>query len=165
MKIFFRVVLFFINKIEFFVTIFAVLAGFIMFVVVLIGIISRYVMSSPYGWVEEVARYSYCIMVFFGMILVLKNRENIKIEFLFNKFSRVTKSIINIIYDVFIIVFISVFIYYGYILAIDSKNLLTESLGFSKMYIYIIIPFAALGMLIQVVKRIVSNILDLRVKE
>lgn len=162
MKIFFKAILFIINKINSFIKIFVVFTGIVMFVIVLMGIVSRYVLICPFKWVEELARVCFVIIVFFGMCLVLEKRENVRIDFLRDKFPIVIRRISDTIYDIFIIAFISIFIYQGYLLTIEAKNHFTESLGFSKMYIYMIIPFTASIMLIQVVKRIVNDFLDLR---
>lgn len=161
MKNIFKAISIFIDKMNSFAMISALFASFIMLFTVLIGIVSRYLMKTPFPWPEELARYSMIIMGFFGMILVLEKRENVKIDFLFLKFPRIIRSIFEIIYDIFIFVFIFVLAYQGYIFAFEAKGQSTEILGFSKMYILIFLPFCASIMLIQVIKRILSDFLFL----
>lgn len=152
------------KKINPFLVMFATAATSVMCTAALLGVISRYIMRSPFGWTEALARYFMIIMGLFGMTLVLDKRENVKVDFLFLRFNIVLRKIFEIIYDILIIVFILILIYKGYFYAIEGLGQRAENLPFSMMYVYIFLPLCATVMLIKVIKRILSNFIDLRGK-
>ena len=164
MRVLFDILSFIIKKINPFLVICALLASGIMSTSVILGILTRYILFTPLAWTEEIARYAMVAMGFFGMTIVLDKRENVRIDFLFNKFPIVARKILEIVFDILIIVFVSTLIYQGYLFTIEAKNHSIVILGVSMMYFYMFLPLCASVMLIKVIKRVLGNFLDLREK-
>lgn len=151
-----------IKRIEPFVLLYALFCISIMVIVVLAGVFSRYLLAHAFFWTESLAIQLNRIRLLFGMCLVLEKRENVRITYIFDKFSKLTKSILEIIYDILIILAISVFIYQGCLLTIEAKGeMMPELFNFPKMYIFLHIPLVFSIKLIYILKRFFSNFLDL----
>jgi TRAP-type C4-dicarboxylate transport system permease small subunit len=162
MRILFNALSFIIKKINYFFEIFALVASFIMSASVILGIITRYIMLTPLAWTEEISRYFMIIMGFFGMALILDERSNIRIDFLSNKFPIVVKKILEIIFDILSIVFLSTIMYQSYLFTIEAKNHTMVILGISMSYFYMFLPLCSLVMLIKVIKMLLGDFLNFK---
>ena len=67
MVILFKVLSYVNKKINPFLRIASVVIVSVMCTATVIGVVSRYIMRSPFGWTEALARYSMIIMGFFGI--------------------------------------------------------------------------------------------------
>jgi TRAP-type C4-dicarboxylate transport system permease small subunit len=76
-----------------------------MFLVVVLQIGGRYFMKNPFIWTEELARFLYVWLVFFGTSTLIKNYEHITIDILQRKLSVRGERIFKIIIDTLALVF------------------------------------------------------------
>ena len=67
------------------------LALFTMMLLVCYGVIMRYVFKSPVAWVNEVARFSFIVIVAFGLAYALQQGAHVATEFFVNVLSARTK--------------------------------------------------------------------------
>lgn len=77
----------------------------LMFLVVLLQIIGRYVMQNPFMWTEELARVLYVWLIFFGSSTLIKGYEHITIDFVQRRLSPQKEKIFKVIIDVLAFVF------------------------------------------------------------
>lgn len=60
------------------------LALFVMMILVCYGVVMRYLFNSPVAWVNEVARFSFLVIVAFGLAYALQQRAHVATEFFVN---------------------------------------------------------------------------------
>jgi TRAP-type C4-dicarboxylate transport system permease small subunit len=69
----------------------------LMTTVVVLQVISRYLLKSPLVWTEEVARYLMLWMAFIGASCIIKQWDNIYVDFLINPLKNKPKKIVMLL--------------------------------------------------------------------
>jgi len=59
----------------------------ILFVVVILGVFSRYIFQNPFVWTEELALFLLSWMVFLGSSQLIRKWENVRVTYFIEKFS------------------------------------------------------------------------------
>ena len=114
----------------------------IMFVVVLLGIITR-IMGSPISWTEEASRLAFVWMIFFGLSFGTKYDKHIRVTILPDHFGPKFAAAVTIFWD---IVTILVFIwigYQGFKYVAYSSSAKTFALQLNKGLVASVIPLSA----------------------
>ena len=120
---------------------------FILFFVVLLQFVSRYVFNDSIAWTEEASRYLLILLAFFGAIKCQILGSHIQLEFidtLFPKFS----AVLNYIGHVLTMMFFGVLLWAVYVLAERTSFQKMVSLPYPKYYLYALIIIAVMGLLI-----------------
>lgn len=114
----------------------------IMFIVVLLGIITR-LLGSPISWTEEASRLAFVWMIFFGLSFGTKYDKHIRVTILPDKFGPKFAAAVTIFWD---IVTIAVFIwigFFGFKYVAYSSTAKTFALQLNKGLVAFVIPFSA----------------------
>lgn len=113
-------------------------------------IISRYVFSSPYSWTEEVCRYIFILFTLLGACLALRRHELVAVDFIISKIKTKSRHIIKVISSTLMILFVLVFIRYGFVIINIAKEgeTISPSSKIPMYIIYYIFPFSGIFMLI-----------------
>lgn len=127
---------------------FCVLLFASMTVVVLVGVLFRYVMSSPFEWTEEIARFLMLCICFMAMNMAMRRKEHIAITSAIDKLPPGLSKFLGYIVDIQIAFFLILLIKQGYLMSM--RTLMTAStFNISMKWIYMFVPLGALLTLIQ----------------
>ena len=130
----------------------------VMFLVVMIGVFSRYVMTSPLFWTAELSRYLMIYMVFIGSTLSFRNDKQPSLTFLIDKLPATWRSVWDIIIDLFIIAVLAIFVINGWDMVSEKLVGRTPAMRISFRFVYLSIPLGGLSMLIEIVLRLVRRV-------
>jgi TRAP-type C4-dicarboxylate transport system permease small subunit len=131
-----------------------------MTLVAIMGVFSRYIMQSPFMWIEEVARYLLVWMGFTAINIALRQNRHIKVEIIAKLVPAAVAKIIGYLVDALIACFFIVLLQQGYLLTVNNM-MAAATCHLSMSWILIAVPAAAALSLIQlflgVVKKIFSE--------
>ena len=107
---------------------------------IFLKVVFRYVFSSPLFWTEELARYCFIYIVFFGGAWAGKNLSHLGVDYFVNKLPLQGKNAINCLVDLLIIIFsISISIIAIPVVRVNM-NQLSPALHIPMGLVYIAIP-------------------------
>lgn len=140
-----------------------VLAGVSFLVMVVLTcwqVFTRYILSNPSTWTEELVAYMFGWMSLFGAALVVGERGHMNIPLLVDKMGSTGKKILNIIAEVIACIFAIVILIYGGIeITSLAMGQTTSSLGVQVGVFYVVMPIAGVLIAIYTVLNIIG-ILD-----
>ena len=67
------------------------------------NVVSRYIFDSSIPWANEMSRFFFVWLVFFGAIEALKSNEHMAVDLLVRRFSKTVRKILFVIIDVIIL--------------------------------------------------------------
>ncbi|MFV0438526.1 MAG: TRAP transporter small permease [Desulfopila sp.] len=125
---------------------------FSVFLLVLWQVISRYILGDPSRFTDEAVRYLMIWMMGFAASLAFGIHEkHISLTIFKDKLNPFTYLMLDLLFTILICAFCAIFLIKGgYNLAIFSWYESTNSLGFSKGYVFLILPI--MGVLICIFK-------------
>lgn len=115
-------------------------------------VFSRFVMNSPIGWTEELARILMIWMVFFGSSAAVKRNEHIKIEVFLNRLSDKWRNYLGKITGVIVGVLLIVLIYQGTLLTFKMASIPTVTLPISWSFVYSAVPIGCAFILFRMIQ-------------
>lgn len=114
--------------------------------------------SAP--WTEEMARFCYIYITFFGSILLIKEKGHIVVDFLLNHLSKNKRRIMNIIIDLIILLFLAIAIFGGINTIKVNSVVSAASLKWFKMnYVYGGVFLGLILMFIFQIESLIKHIL------
>ncbi len=117
------------------------------------GVITRYFLGNPAGWVGELSLAMFVWLTFFGTSILARRGEIVNIEFLLNYFPGRLSFFIKKIFSTGLLVgCLSVLIYLGFQLTFFSCDRYTALLRIPFSYIYLGIPLGSLFTLYHVIR-------------
>lgn len=128
----------------------------VMFVVVLLGIVTR-LLGSPISWTEEASRLAFVWMIFFGLSFGTKYDKHIRVTILPDKFGPKFSSAVTIFWD---LVTIAVFVwiaFYGFKYMEYSSSAKTFALQLNKGLVAFVIPFSACLNVLRSIQKMVTE--------
>lgn len=117
-------------------------------------VVSRYVLSSPFAWTEELATMLFAWLVFLGASLALKKNEHFAIEVFVHLLPAKLRKVSLLMRHFAVVVFCLLLIIYGTKLVVVNWYVLTPMLEVSRGWIYVSLPFGGLLMLARTVEMI-----------
>jgi len=124
----------------------------VMIVDVSVGVFFRYVLNNAIPWVEEVSRYLMIWVAYLSMGMVMRDEQNVGVEFVVNWFPKGGKKVIKVITHIVIAVFLGIVLYqsikYMRILRIQRS----PALGIPMAYPYISVAIGSFLMLMENIK-------------
>ena len=108
-------------------------------------VISRYLLSNPSTWSEELSSYLFAWATMFGAAYVFGKRDHMNIPILVEKFSKTTQKYLAILSESLILLFAVVILIYGG-LQITSLTMGQDSssLPLAMGYFYAVIPLSGI---------------------
>lgn len=120
------------------------------------GVITRYFLGDPAGWVGELSLALFVWLTFFGTSILARRGEIVKIEFLLHYFPAKWSFFIKKVFSTLLLVAcLGVIIYLGFQLALFSHDRYTSILRIPFSYIYMGIPLGSLFTLYHVFRHAV----------
>ncbi len=93
---------------DYFEAIFLVATLFSMSIIIAVQVFFRYVLLNSISWSEEIARYLFIYMVYFGISYAVRTNRHIRIEVLLNTLPDKAKKIMTISADILFMIFATV---------------------------------------------------------
>jgi len=129
---------------------------------VLTQIVSRYVFRSPLLYTEEVSRYSYIWICFFGMAMATKLKNHIRIELVFIFIKGKAQAIINLVLNIVSLGLYVVIFFIGLDYTMINAVQLSPAMEISKAFIYVSLPLGALFSFIRMLAILKHEIKEIR---
>lgn len=121
----------------------------VMTILVLYQVFTRYVLSNPADFTEELVRYILIWTGFIGAAYAFSSRQHMALLFIRDKFGSQQKRILMVLTDCLILVFaLFVIIIGGTKLALSAQQELSALLGISRGLVYAVAPLAGIFIVI-----------------
>jgi TRAP-type transport system small permease protein len=119
-------------------TVIVVTCFFLMLVVMLIQIASRYVFGIGVPWTDEVSRYLYISEIFLGTALAQRTHEHISISVVTDLLPVTGKKIFAAVADLITIVVSGLIVYGGILMMQVTKGIYASTFNMSFSYLYLV---------------------------
>lgn len=127
-------------------------------IVIFSQVVLRYAFSSSLIWSEEISRYAFIWLIYVGVSYAVKKQKHLRVDVITALFNEKGKTIINIISNIFFLIFSLIITYYG----IDIVNRITResaALEIPMEYVYLAI---VVGMVLTTIRLIQNIIFDFK---
>lgn len=115
-------------------------------------VFSRYALSDPIGWTEELARFLMIWLVFFGASAGIKRKSHIKIELIINKLSEKWRKVVKTLTSLIVAALLIILIYQGAVLTIKMSSIPAVTLPITWQYVYSAVPVGCAFMLFRIIQ-------------
>lgn len=125
--------------------------------ILFLQVIMRYFLGLSTTWQDEAARYFIIWGVLLGSAVAIRDNQHIKVDVVYQVFSVTIKNIINILSNIFVLLFLVFMVIYGAILVKD-KYLTGEysNIGIQLFIIYAILPLSGFFMAVRTLGKIIG---------
>ena len=120
-------------------------------------IILRYLFNNANAWSEELARYSFCYLVFLGSGIAVRKNRHLQVDVIINLYRPKYRHLVTALCTALGIVFLIVLIKYSISLSSNVSNV-SAGLGIPIKYIYSSVTFGGILMLLFSIEIIALNI-------
>jgi len=135
----------------------SLLTGFslvVIFAVILVSSLSRYLLNSPIQWSDEVARYAMIYGAMFGVVLCYLEGVHVRFTFLEDIVSKKIRHILHILSDIVSLGCGVVLIWSGYLFMMKRGGIESRSIGISMYYFQAAIMIGGIGLTIAALIRL-----------
>lgn len=129
----------------------------IMTIIIIVQVFMRYLFLYSLSWSEEVARYLMIWVAFLGASLALKYGFHIGIEFVITRIPEKTRTLINLLAKLSILVFLIFFTIGGFQVSWAVRDQDSPALLFSMGYAYLSAPVGGVFMIIHLLNSLVQD--------
>lgn len=129
----------------------------VIIVMVLLGIMSRYIFGKPLSFTEEVARLFFVWVVFIGSVEAFRRNKHIKIESFINIFPKNIKKIINKIIILIITAVLILLVFTGLKVVKSTSFADLTVLPLPASSFYLAVPFSSVLMLVCILSRLIHR--------
>jgi TRAP-type C4-dicarboxylate transport system permease small subunit len=137
----------------------------VMFVIVMLGVVSRYVMSRPFVWSDELSRYLMIYMVFLGGTISFRAEKHPSLTFLIDKLPPKGRLIWDSIIDLLLVMVLLFLVFGGWEMVTHKPVGRTPALRIKYSWIYLAIPIGSMFMLAETILRFIRRIKKSRIGE
>lgn len=120
---------------------------FVFITLVAVQVIWRYVLSNPLPWTEQAARYLFIWMLMLAMPILVRRKNNMAFDLLYNRFPEKAQKVIQILTLILIGAFGVVYFIASLQLCIKAANKTAIGLGIPMVWVYGAQPVGA-GLLV-----------------
>lgn len=135
---------------------------FVMTVTVSAQILFRYVLNIPLGWSEEMARFAFVWVSFFGASALMRVREHINVTVFLDRFPRRVQAVAVFIANVCGLICVYFFLAGGIALTTNEWAQLAPAMQIPMGWVYVAIPISAALMAAWVVLQTIESAMKLR---
>ena len=122
---------------------------FILFVVVVIQVTSRYVFNRPTVWTEELARYLFIWIVFLGIYIAYRDHRHLRIDYLVTRLSGVSRRAVEITGRLVLTAFLLATLWYAPGFLRITARQPSPTLRIPMALIYAVFPLSSLMILLH----------------
>ena len=126
---------------------------------VLWGVCTRFVLSQPSRWTEEVATFLLIWIALLGAAVAFSRDEHLGLDYFTNKLDKAAQSLLAIFVQGLVIFFAaSVMVGGGYVLVTETLRAgqVTPALGIKMGYVYLAVPLSGLFIVLFCLERLVE---------
>ncbi len=137
----------------------AILTGtslFVIFAVVLVSSLSRYLLNSPIQWSEEVAKYAMIYGTMFGMALCYLEGLHIRFTFLEDMVSEKIRHLLHFVSDLIALVSGVVITYSGYLFMMKRGAIQAPGTGIQMYYFQVAMVIGGVCLTVAAAIRLVE---------
>ncbi|TYL48860.1 TRAP transporter small permease [Marinomonas sp. IMCC 4694] len=137
----------------------AVLTGtslFVIFSVILVSSLSRYLLNSPIQWSEEVAKYAMIYGTMFGMALCYLEGLHIRFTFLEDMVSARIRHLLHLVSDLVALISGVVIVYSGYLFMMKRGAIEAPGTGIQMYYFHVAMVIGGACLTIAALIRLVE---------
>ena len=128
-----------------------------MIFIIFIQVIARYVFSSSLSWSEEVGRYLFVMMTFYGGALGVKRGQHARLDSLVNMFPFKVAKIMDIISNILMLGLVVVVLIGLQAIMGIAKRQVSAALQLPMVYIYILMFIGMAVMLVFIIEKIIET--------
>ena len=121
----------------------------VMIIVVLFGVLNRFLLKLPFSWTEEVSRFLMIWICMLGSTIAVKNGSHVAVSYFVSKFREDSRQKIAFINHLLIIAFLIIPSLYGIKLCISQVGQLSPALRISMFYPFISVPLGCIIMILH----------------
>jgi len=129
----------------------------IMFVVIILEVIFRYVLTSSPFWTEELARYAMFYMVLVGSSAAMRQEQHPALTFVIQKFSAGFRRKWKLLLDGLVFLVLAVVFWEGCVMAVEEWIGKTPALRISFFWVYLALPVGACLMMVEIVAKYIQR--------
>ena len=133
----------------------------VMTVTVSLQIVFRYIFNAPLGWSEEIARFSFVWVSFFGASALMRVREHINVTVFTDNFPPRLRSLAVFLANLCALICIYFFLVGGLALTSNEWRQLAPTTQIHMGWVYVVIPISAAMMGIWVVIQTIGSVVQL----
>lgn len=150
----------FVDKINKILNIFLGVLLIIMLVVVFMQVFSRFILSLPLAWSEELSKYLMIYITFIAAAVAYRNQKLIAVEFIIENVNVTTRKVLFWIINIISMVFFVILFYQGILMIEKVSTQSTFSLGINMSIPYSAIPVGSFLLFINGLALIVEHTLS-----
>ena len=139
-----------------------VVLSILIFVVVFLQVLFRYLLRQPLFWSEELPRYLLIWMCFLAAALAQKQDAHINITLCLAPLSTRARQVLKILTDVIILVFLWILIYSGSLVTSITAHHRSTALQLPMGLVYAALPVGAILMSLYLVLQIADSVRRLK---
>jgi TRAP-type C4-dicarboxylate transport system permease small subunit len=133
----------------------------VMTVTVSLQIVFRYVFNVPLAWSEEMARFSFAWVSFFGASALMRVREHINVAVFVDRFPPRLRAVAVFLANICALIFAYYFLVGGIALTTNEWAQLAPAMQIPMGWVYVVIPISAVLMAIWIVIQTIESALKL----
>jgi TRAP-type C4-dicarboxylate transport system permease small subunit len=116
---------------------------FVMFLVVMAVVVTRYLVNLPFFWGEEFSRYAMFYMIMLGSAVAIRENGHLRLTLFADLLPRGPRRVLEFVTDLLMLGVIAAIFWYGLDLAVGDGNMRTPVLRWRYFWIYIAFPIGA----------------------
>ena len=130
----------------------------VMVVLLFIQVFSRYALSDPPEWTEELARAVFIYLTFVGGALAIVRNAHLKIQTLHERLAPATRQTLDVALILTGVVFLAVVVFHSFTLLNQLAHQPMTSIPVSKAFMFAAVPVGCALMLVFEVMRLVASV-------
>lgn len=131
----------------------------IMTLMVFALVISRYLFSYSFAWVEALTRYMMIWMALLGAAALFKNNDHIRMDLIYKKMPLAVRNVLDVLFHLAQIAFLIMLFKMGLVYAEFVSFIDSPTLNISMRWPTLIIPISSLLMIIFILYNVIQAIL------
>jgi TRAP-type C4-dicarboxylate transport system permease small subunit len=135
-----------------------VILAVVILILTFLQVFVRYFRIPVLSWAEEIVRLLLVWAAFLGVSILNSDRSHIQVDFFHNKLPEKWKRINNLLYDLFLLTFSAICIYFGYIVSKSAINDLSTGLGYPRALFYLPVPVSGFFSLFFILPNILKDV-------
>jgi TRAP-type C4-dicarboxylate transport system permease small subunit len=131
----------------------------VMILLLFLQVFSRYVLRHAFSWTEELALIFFILSIYFGATAAIRRDKHLRLAILLDKMKPKGKLVLQIIDDIFFIIFNCIILtgLYSLVERLYRNQARAAVTGIPKWCVYIFLPLLFALMIIRLIQDIVSK--------
>jgi TRAP-type C4-dicarboxylate transport system permease small subunit len=130
----------------------------VMVVLLFIQVFSRYALSDPPDWTEELARAVFIYLTFVGGALAIARNAHLKIQTLHERLAPATRQTLDIVLTIVGALFLAVVVFHSVTLLRQLAHQPMTSVPISKAFVFAAVPVGCSLMLAYELRRLIDSV-------